>query len=386
MAIEVPESGLNINQAADVISGILHPPDPPRVEASPLEDQPADPPRVEAPPAKLETPPDEIPAPEDTIPDEATPDADQPVESPEKEPESVSDQDPDNIEIDSAVLAEFLGVKDQDLSIGDKGVTIKTKVDGKVSDVPIKDLQASYQKSAAAQTRFESLANDKKTFEIEKKQATESIQQQQMFMAQAIQVMEDQYANEWRQTNWQQLRDDDPESYTLKRGDFDDRKKQVADFKNSLFQAYKQQEDQRQQDKQARWSEGYKYLEEEFSGESYKAAAKWDDSERNRLASWMSNAGFDNDEMVKVTSPLVFKWARDSMLRDSERKSAKEVAKKVAKLPKLKVTRPGSKKAKEQPRRTKIEELKSKQVKAAKLGGRSNLNETVKLIEGMFKR
>lgn len=385
MPIEIPEGGLNIHQATDTISGILSRQPEPEAEPTPAAKDGAKSPPV-SPQVEPETQ-EPVAEPQTVDADETVAELEKPADSaPEKAPEP----DPDNVEIDAEVLAEFLGVNDNDLVISEKGIALRVENGDETSEISLNDLKHGYKFAKSNTVKAQKLSEERKSFESERQTALEALQQQQGLLANAAQAIEQQYAADWQKVDWQRLREDDPESYTLKRQDFDDRSKQVEQFKANLIQSMQKVEDEKQEQLKAKWAEGYQKLEETFTGSDYSKSPKWDNEERSRLTAWMDKAGYTQDDMKSTTSHLVYKWARDSMLRESEQKAGQVAAKKVAKLPKLKVTRPGSKTGQSTPKQSRIKELKSKQKKAARIssspGNRgSNFNETVELIQEMFK-
>ncbi len=88
--------------------------------------------------------------------------------------------------------------------------------------------------------------------------------------------------------------------------------------------------------------------------------------------------GFSAQDVSSVGVWQVFKWARDSMLREQELRNAQETVKKVAKMPK--VTKPGKPKGAKEVQTAKVKNLKARQKKA---GG--HLRETTELISELFR-
>ena len=132
------------------------------------------------------------------------------------------------------------------------------------------------------------------------------------------------------------------------------------------------------------WNEGAKKLNIVFSGKEYKNSPKWDQNEQRRLSEWMIREGFPVEALSTLGSWQVFKWARDSMLRGEEDKAVKKTMKRVVKLPKIKAAKPSTPLSKESGLKSRINDAKQRQRKAA-VSGRKNFNESMDLIKEMMK-
>ncbi len=150
------------------------------------------------------------------------------------------------------------------------------------------------------------------------------------------------------------------------------------------YKAYSQQQSNvLQTEHQQRFAEkqaaGAQALVEVFSGEAYRNAPKWDEEAQQDLAKWIMDQGFTTQEISQVAEPRVFKWARDSYLREKELKAAKETVKKVTKI--TKVAKPGKSKPPAEISKSKNKDLKTRQRKSG--GG---LKETTDLISGLLDK
>lgn len=385
-----------MHEAASVISGILNKERTDPTPAAPTEAPPAAEP---APVARQESAPAPAQAPEASSttdgPEQDAQAGEQ--EAPPKDGEPAADaiqQDDavEEIELDPQQLASFFGVEEDDLQLTDSGqISVRAKVDGQTSEVSLKDLKDSYQLTKTSQQRLQKLSEDRKTFETQRTASLESLGQQQQFLGQALQAIEQQYAQDWQEVDWQRLRSEEPETYATRRQDYDDRARKVAQFKQLFTEASSQLAQEKQKNRETTFQEGFQRLNETFSSSPYKTSPKWDEGERARLAGWMVDQGFGQKEMADVSSWLVFKWARDSMLRSDEGAEAKKTVKRVLKLPKVKAAKPGSGSAKDGSKRNDIDAAKSRQRRAAKVGSspytrKSNLEESTDLIAKLLRR
>lgn len=311
----------------------------------------------------------------------------------EKAEQTEQTEYPDQIEIEPSMLAEVLGLGEKDLVVGEEGIAIRAKVDGKVEEVPLSTLKDSYQLISTGRQRLAAFSEEKKSFEEKKKKEIDGIELQKNFFAQAIADLEQQYANEFKQINWQQLREEDRDQYSLLKQDHEERFKEIEKYKTNLIKAHHSLEQQKLESRKEILEEGSRRLQNIFSGSDYARAPKWDDSEQSALSNWMVEAGFTNEQIKNADSHLIFKWARDSMLREKERDLGQKAVKKVSNLPKLKLSKSGSRasgKISTAAIESGVEIAKKNQRKAARihrgsLGGRSNMNETVALIEQLLK-
>lgn len=375
----------NIDQATDVISNLIRSESTPEVKnpAVSRQEEPAPDPEYGTEDPDIEVPDEEIEsASQAEVPTE-TPEA---SEKPSKEAktESPSDeesQDTEEIELDPGQLATLHGLDEDDLLIDEQGsIRIKAKVDGKIAEVPISELKDSYQLAKTSQQRLQKLSEDRKTFEEQRQQIGEQLTQQHQQMTDALTAIEQQYAHDWHQVDWKRLREEDPENYTIKRQDYDDRMRQIGAFKNEVASRQQQQLLEKQEQQQKLWQEGALRLNDAFTTSGYKSAPKWDESEKQRLVSWMGEQGFTQNDIGDVSSHLVFKWARDSMLRKDEQSAARKSMKRVIKLPKVKAAKPGSKtNERAVAKQTSVHNAKARQRKA---GG--NLDSTTELIKQIF--
>lgn len=356
VAQSLPE-GTNIAQATDVISGILNR----SAETPPKEDAPLE----AAPKQSLETP-DKVPNGEEAEAQEEPSMEAKEETVPEKAPESIAatpEGDAEEIELEPSQLAAILGLEENDLVIDDEGsLSFRAKVDGELQAVNLNDLRDSYQIRRTAEQRLSKLGEERKVFETDRTEAFQKLQQQSEAMAQAMGVIEQEYAADFQGVDWNSLRQEDPTGYNLKRADFDDRRRRIEEHKAKHQQMYAEAAGDWQKQQNQLIAEGQEKLEEVFSGQEYAKAPAWDDASKKDVFEFMVKEGVPLS--LLQNSPLwqAFRWARDSMLYRQMRTDAQKTLKKVVKLPK--VTKPGSQKSKSEARKTTRMEGKARQKKA----------------------
>lgn len=374
----------DLESAAQVISGILNPGQTSQAAASaPAPEQPVREPQPTQTPA--ETPDVQIPTEDEptqvaTAQDEGvTDDAEQPATEPEK-PQEAAQDDVSEIELEPEQVASLLGLEDDSrLVVTDDGlVKLTAKVDGEVRQVSLQDLTDGYQLASTSQKRLSKLAEDRKVFERERSESLQALANQQQQLATAVQAIEQAYLTDFNAINWDQLRNDDPTEYNLKRTEYSDRFAKINQFKQGA-QAQAQQANQQQMARAAQMqAEGAERLADIFSGSDYKTAPAWDDAEKQRLFKWIEKDGYSPQQIASVTDHRVFRWARDSMLYHEQLEQAKATAKRVVRLPK--VSKPGTRQDQgKAAKQTRVTAAKSKQRQA-----KGNLDSTTALIREIF--
>lgn len=296
-------------------------------------------------------------------------------ETPKEEPESEVTSE---IELEPAQLARLLGLEENDIEVDDDGaVKVHAKIDGKPATVPLSDLRHSYQLAQTHEERLRQLGRERKEFEETSRSVLDGLMNQHQAFAQGVQALEEEFANDFQSVDWPTLRSEDPTEYNAKRLDYEDRRKRIEEYKAKARNQAQQLQAQQVQTLRQRQTEGAKALEDAFTGELYKSAPKWDEAERKKLGEWIMEQGFSANDIANVGVWQVFKWARDSMLREQELRQARESVKKVSKV--AKIVKPGSKKGPQHAKKAQVKELKARQRKS---GG--DLRSTETLIRGIM--
>lgn len=287
-------------------------------------------------------------------------------------------------EYDYSALAQALGIGEDELVIDDGKINVRTKINGQIGQTSLNELKHNYQVNEAARSKIQELDEEKRQFNEERKTKLEELGKQSQLMEQGLYAMQQEYLSEFNNVNWDQMKRDDPENYTVRRMEFQDRERRMQKFYGDYQEAQKKIQDQFNTQMREVWDEGAKQLTNAFSGPSYKNSPKWNSEESDKLTKWMISQGFPAEVISTLGSWHVFKWARDSMLREEEFTKTKKVMKKVVKLPKVKTAKPGASSSKNQKSRSHIDEAKARQRKAANKG-QKNFNETVDLITKIIR-
>jgi hypothetical protein len=358
---------LDLNTGTDAISGILSREEPEEVV------EPQEAPQEAAPEeaAPEETPPEAV---EETV-EESETDEPTPVEAKDESEDTTSE-----VELEPAQVAELLGLEEDALEVDDDGtIQIHAKVDGKPAKVPLKDLRRSYELAETHEERLRQLGRERKAFKDESQAALERMAERHQQFTQAVEAIGAEYASDFQSVDWNRLREEDPTEYNAKRLDFEDRKQRISQYQAHARQQSEALQAEHQQKVAEMQTEGAKHLTDVFQGEAYKNAPEWNEDESQTLAKWIMDQGFSAQDIGQVGVWQVFKWARDSMLRESELKAAKETVRKVAKV--TKIAKPGKSKPPAEISKSKNKDLKTRQRKSG--GG---LKETTDLISGLLDR
>ena len=362
---------LDLNSGTEKLSGILGRGQPEAEEPAPEPEEAMEAASVE----ETEQSEQEMEAPAEEQPEATETPAKEAKPKEPKEPEVTSE-----IELEPAQVAQMLGLDEDAIEVDDDGgIQIHAKVNGKPATVSLSDLRHSYELAQTHEDRLRQLGRDRKAFEEQSKAVLEGMSNQHQQFSAAVEALEQEYANDFRSIDWTTLRNDDPTEYNARRMDYEDRRRRIEEYK-AKAQAQGQELQQKHQEwLQSQQADGAKRLAEVFEGESYRGAPKWDQEESKRLAEWIVDQGFSPQDVAGVGVWQIFKWARDSMLREQELKQAKETVKKVAKLPK--VVKPGTKRPASQVKRGRSNDLKARQRKS---GGA--LRETTEVIRDILNR
>lgn len=392
--IEIPKGGYRtLEQATEAISSILNPPKQEKIHNEPTK------PDSETEAARIDdgnAQDTETGQPDKTEDTEDTEDggvdtrrSDEDATEVEWEEGEIPETN-EEVEYDYSALAQALGVDEDDLIAAEDGsIRFRTKVNGELGEIAVSDLRDSYQMKSAAQKGMHELAEEKKAFYQERKSALEGLGEQQTFMQQALQAMHQEYVNDYQNLDWDKLYQEDPDAYHRQTRLKQEREQKINNFNQQFQEARKQINQQIMEELKKIYTDGSKSLEEAFSSSDYKTAPKWNDDERGRLTRWMIDQGFPEQNLSQLAVWQVFKWARDSMLREQERGEAKKTMKKVVKLPRVKMTKPTTPKTKEENKKKRVNDAKRRQRNAAisnQYGKKSNFNESVDLISEIMKR
>ena len=144
-------------------------------------------------------------------------------------------QDEDVIELDESQLAASLGLEEGEVSVDEAGNTlIKTKVDGEVSFVSLKDLKASHQMESHLQGRIKQSAEDKKECETFKEAETGKLQTMVTDATALVVHMEQELMAAVQRTDMDSLRQSNPAEWSAVQREIDLRQNSIQQVKGKL--------------------------------------------------------------------------------------------------------------------------------------------------------
>ena len=142
-----------------------------------------------------------------------------------------------------------LGLDDEAVVLDDDGNLkgIKTKIDGKIEEVPVKDLVAGYQTNKSNTQKAQALAEERRGFEAQVGAVIQDYTARLDNFTKLTQVLQAKAIEDSQQINWDQLRAQNPGEYAAKQQEFQMRQQELQGFFSLLQQERVQVMQQQQQ-------------------------------------------------------------------------------------------------------------------------------------------
>lgn len=209
------------------------------------------------------------------------------------------------------------------------------KVDGKEVEVTLDELQSGYIKQSDYTKKTSELAEQRKAMVAE----AQAIQQERNQYAQALGQMQTEsqrQLNEYKQIDWDRLREEDPMLFMQRRDEMRDLEKGIDD-------GYKQQQ---QLALQAQQYNVQKFNQDVEAGREQLLTIMpdWDDKVSKSVREYGLGEGFTSDELAGITDHRSMAVLRKAMMYDAIQKS--QPAKKKVKADTPKYVKPGVAKSK----------------------------------------
>lgn len=209
------------------------------------------------------------------------------------------------------------------------------KVDGKEVEVTLDELQSGYIKQSDYTKKTSELAEQRKAMVAE----AQAIQQERNQYAQALGQMQTEsqrQLNEYKQIDWDRLREEDPMLFMQRRDEMRDLEKGIED-------GYKQQQ---QLALQAQQYNVQKFNQDVEAGREQLLTIMpdWDDKVSKSVREYGLGEGFTSDELAGITDHRSMAVLRKAMMYDAIQKS--QPAKKKVKADTPKYVKPGVAKSK----------------------------------------
>ena len=244
-------------------------------------------------------------------------------EAPEEEEGQAEEETEEEVEEEE----EFDVVAEEDLKY-----TIK--VDGEELEVGIDELKNGYQRQADYTRKSQALAEQRKETEAILSERQKLEQERQMY-ANGLQMLREQQSSklqEFENTDWQTLKDDDPYQYILKRDEYRDAQEKVQNVQQQ--QAIIQQE----QAEEAQKARAH-FVQQEYN-RLVEALPEWNDQEstiKKDVQEYAKSVGFLPEEINQLAdhrSVLVIKKAMEYDKLTTKVAPKKKAVKKVPKVQK----------------------------------------------------
>jgi hypothetical protein len=245
------------------------------------------------------------------------------------------EQEPGYTDEDAKVLAQALGIPEEEIHVGPDGKFLVTvKVDGQVANVPFDELKKGYQMGKSYTQRSQALAEEKKVFDTHRQQfatVAQQLAEKHALADRVAQFQHQQLLGEFDRVPWDRLRADNPGEYAAMLKDFEARKGQIdqlrAAIQNERAQETQQQQQQFLQQRQQYLADAYNKTLEKFP--------KWADpkvmeQELTGMQNFAAESyGISPDEFAYLDDPRHIEILRDAIAY----RQGKAIADKKVKAP-----------------------------------------------------
>jgi hypothetical protein len=233
---------------------------------------------------------------------------------------------------DLADIAKALGLDTEDLSRDAGGVlTVRTKVDGVESRVPLSELRKGYQLQSHFTRQQDAFLKERQQWEEARQAREQQIVQQSVIAAQILDGQEAELKAAYTR-DWNALRHEDPAEYAAQVAEYNQKLQRIREQRNSVVGEIQRKAQEIQQQQQA-------YLAQRFYAErdALVRSLKWDDpkitpEKRNQhwgsLVDYLTKTnGFTEQELASVLDHRAYVLA-DKARKYDELVARSQVAKK----------------------------------------------------------
>jgi len=186
------------------------------------------------------------------------------------------------------------------------------KVDGKEVDVTLDELQSGYLKDSDYRKKTSEIADQRRAIEVE----AHAIQQERQQYAQALGQMQtgaQQQLNEYKQIDWNKLREDDPMLFMQRRDE-------QRELEKSIEDGHKQQQSLAHQAQNYR-AQQFNHNMETGKGKLLSVMPDWDDATSKSVREYGLGEGFTNEELSTLTDHRSMVMLRKAMMYDKIQRS-----------------------------------------------------------------
>jgi len=282
--------------------------------------------------------------------------------------EDAESSEAETLELDAEQLAGILGLKPENIIIDDEG---KIRFKGKNADATPEEYVNAFQQQATLTNRLKEVAEAKKQYDQLLSNAQAQHEQQIQQQAVILQAMENELLGPYQNIDWQTLKIQDPNTYALKKLDFDEAKTKFNGIQNQVVEYLRGQ----QNDLHTRMNQ----QQSEYLNEQRESLSKydwWNNDTAEEITEYLKKEGFSDKEISTTADARSIRLAYHAMLYERGKSKAVEKAKK----PLPKVIKPGVKKSENMINLEKAKALR-KQLKKS-----GSLEDAVALLKATNKR
>ena len=272
---------------------------------------------------------------EQTASEETDTPVDEEVVEETKEAEEVEEEAPEEEEGQAEEETEEEVEEEEETEIvAEEDLKYTIKVDGEEIEVGIDELKNGYQRQADYTRKSQALAEQRKETEAILSERQKLEQERQMY-ANGLQMLREQQSSklqEFENTDWQTLKDDDPYQYILKRDEYRDAQEKVQNVQQQQMLIQQEQAEEAQKARAHFVQQEYNRLVE--------ALPEWNDQEstiKKDVQEYAKSVGFLPEEINQLAdhrSVLVIKKAMEYDKLTTKVAPKKKAVKKVPKVQK----------------------------------------------------
>lgn len=271
-------------------------------------------------------------------------------EAPEEEEEGQAEEETEE-EVDEEEETEIVAEEDLKYTI---------KVDGEEFEVGIEELKNGYQRQADYTRKSQALAEQRKETEAIQSERLKLEQERQMY-ANGLQMLREQQNSklqEFENTDWQTLKDEDPYQYILKRDEYRDAQEKVQNVQQQQMLIQQEQAEEAQRARAHFVQQEYNRLVE--------ALPEWSDQEstiKKDIQEYAKSVGFLPEEINQLADHRSVLVIKKAMEYDKLTQKVAPKKKAVKKVPKVQKSGRGNSKED-----TAVEKAKEKRTRLKKSG------------------
>ena len=250
-------------------------------------------------------------------------------ETDEDEVEDDADEEEEvEVEVDTVAMAEALGLKEGDIQAKDGKLSIKTKVDGEVTMVPLERMRENYQLRKHIENKSTQMSEERKTHVKEIQEKTQALDEALQHAAAMTSLEMEELHKQAAGIDWDTLRTQDPANYSATVLEVQNREKAIqakeGQIKHSMQQVKQEAEKQYGERLEEYKKEQRDLLMEQFPQWQNKETAQ---QETKELGEFARQAGFSDEEISQMYDHRIWALINKARLYQKGSNQAKSVKK-----------------------------------------------------------